>query len=247
MLMILADLPSLASCRCFLAVLIMEFQLALALSSNPIKNFDLNKYENDPKEICCSGKNKTQKRSFDDDALTMVSPVAQTLPLLSWNDRRPNDEDDGDGYRKNHQNSSCYTIHGSNGEGDGIVGWPPIKRSRRNFHLHHHHHHHHHHQQQQQQNQAVQGSMYVKVKMEGVPIGRKVDLNLHNSYQTLTNTLISMFGRYEGDMMRGSNEGTRYTLAYQHRDGVWLLVGDTTPWQTFVGSVQRLKILRTGG
>ncbi|XP_042497702.1 auxin-responsive protein IAA28-like isoform X2 [Macadamia integrifolia] len=228
----------------------MDLQLGLSLPSNPIKDLDLNKYENDTTDeatlmtyshSCCFGKNKPQKRSFY-DVLTMVNPVAQTLPLLSWNDK-PNEEDDGDGDRNSLQKTSPSTIH-DNGEGDGIVGWPPIKRSRRNLHLLHHHH----------QNQAGQvhgrpNSMYVKVKMEGVPIGRKVDLSLHNSYQTLTNTLISMFGKYEGDMNRSLNQGsTRYTLAYQDKDGDWLLVGDT-PWQTFVSSVQRLEILmrRTGG
>jgi AUX/IAA family len=45
-----------------------------------------------------------------------------------------------------------------------------------------------------------QGS-YIKVTMEGVVIGRKVDLALHNSYQDLFNTLDRMFpyrhpGRY---------------------------------------------------
>lgn len=36
-------------------------------------------------------------------------------------------------------------------------------------------------------------SMFVKVKMVGVAIGRKVDLRLYNSYHDLTNDLINMF------------------------------------------------------
>lgn len=36
--------------------------------------------------------------------------------------------------------------------------------------------------------------MYVKVKMEGVAIARKIDLTLYDSFETLTNTLIGMFG-----------------------------------------------------
>lgn len=36
-------------------------------------------------------------------------------------------------------------------------------------------------------------SMYVKVKMEGVGIGRKVDVSLHHSFQTLTENLLDMF------------------------------------------------------
>ena len=38
-------------------------------------------------------------------------------------------------------------------------------------------------------------SKYVKVKMEGVAITRKIDLRLYNSYQTLTKSLISMFAK----------------------------------------------------
>lgn len=38
---------------------------------------------------------------------------------------------------------------------------------------------------------------YVKVKMEGVGIARKIDLTLFQSYKILTDTLISMFGKSE--------------------------------------------------
>lgn len=36
-------------------------------------------------------------------------------------------------------------------------------------------------------------SLYVKVKMEGVAIGRKIDLRLFDSYQALKLTLLNMF------------------------------------------------------
>ena len=36
---------------------------------------------------------------------------------------------------------------------------------------------------------------YVKVRMEGEGIGRKVDLSLHHSFHKLKQTLISMFGK----------------------------------------------------
>lgn len=38
-------------------------------------------------------------------------------------------------------------------------------------------------------------NMYVKVKMEGVGIARKVDLSLYHSYQALLQTLVGMFGK----------------------------------------------------
>lgn len=37
--------------------------------------------------------------------------------------------------------------------------------------------------------------LYVKVNMDGVPIGRKVDLNAHDSYETLALALEDMFQR----------------------------------------------------
>jgi len=36
-------------------------------------------------------------------------------------------------------------------------------------------------------------SLFVKVKMDGIAIGRKVDLNVHGSYETLAQTLEEMF------------------------------------------------------
>ncbi|XP_042487727.1 auxin-responsive protein IAA28-like [Macadamia integrifolia] len=243
----------------------MELQLGLSLPSNPIKDLDLNKYVNDPKDeiwtdhSCCSRKNKAHKRSFN-ESFEIVTPTP-TLPLLSWNDKPNKEEDDGDGgggNRKSLKKSSSCTIRKSNGEGGGIIGWPPISRCRRSFHLLHHDYHYHNHRQQQNvagrdQNDRTDGlgcrrlnnSMYVKVKMEGVAIGRKVDLSLHRSYQNLTDTLIAMFEEYrpdKGDMEGSWNNGKRYTFTYQDRDGDWLLLGDI-PWQTFVGAVKRLKIL----
>lgn len=84
-------------------------------------------------------------------------------------------------------------------EEKGLVGWPPIKSWRKKVVNHevggvwntnniidHRH-----------INNDVVGqirnSMYVKVKMEGVAIGRKIDLGLFNSYQLLINTLLQMF------------------------------------------------------
>lgn len=77
------------------------------------------------------------------------------------------------------------------------MGWPPIKSWRKklihginhevgwnknnNNNINHRH------------NIGIRNSMYVKVKMEGVAIGRKNDLMLYNSYQILTNTLLQMF------------------------------------------------------
>lgn len=91
------------------------------------------------------------------------------------------------------------------GEGDQVVGWPPIKSWRKKMffsdHDQHHGHGHAHHNFQNHQNlvekedDGSENSMYVKVKMEGVGILRKIDIKLHHSYQTLRDSLITMFAK----------------------------------------------------
>lgn len=106
--------------------------------------------------------------------------------------------------------SICVRNDGSDEE-SYVVGWPPIKSSRKKeLHI----------QQYHIGGQIINkrpsntttatykkinntntkgsaasnyNSMYVKVKMEGVAIARKIDLSLHHSYPTLKNTLITMF------------------------------------------------------
>ncbi|KAK6259898.1 hypothetical protein SCA6_014372 [Theobroma cacao] len=42
-------------------------------------------------------------------------------------------------------------------------------------------------------NSKLRKSLFVKVNMDGIPIGRKVDLNAHESYEKLAKTLEDMF------------------------------------------------------
>ncbi|VFQ97474.1 unnamed protein product [Cuscuta campestris] len=72
--------------------------------------------------------------------------------------------------------------------------------------------------------------------MEGVGIARKIDLNAHSSYASLTSSVITLFGRDEEDV-------EAYALTYQDKEGDWLLAGDV-PWGTFIQSVQRLKLVK---
>lgn len=224
----------------------MELQLGLAISSNPPISigFDLNCY-GEAKEMgsCLSSEsigefgggddhcNISKKRNFDEafefeqqqqhgEALRVLA--RKTLPLLSWDNNQPNEDDDPTDLDDN--NSS--TINISYGEEDGVVGWPPIKSWRKKL---------------CQQNNIYGGggsnSTFVKVKMEGVVIARKVDLSLHHSYQDLKDTLVDMFGK-------GQENVEAYKLTYQDREGDWLLAGDV-PWCSFIQSVQRLKLLRS--
>lgn len=53
-----------------------------------------------------------------------------------------------------------------------------------------------------------QGGMFVKINMYGVPIGRKVDLNAHSSYEQLSFTVDKLFrGLLAGNfsLQKGSN------------------------------------------
>ncbi|PIA36211.1 hypothetical protein AQUCO_03400256v1 [Aquilegia coerulea] len=102
-------------------------------------------------------------------------------------------------------------------------------------------------------------SQFVKVNMDGVPIGRKVDLNSHACYETLAQTLEDMFYRPTTNFIRSSEEkeygaeakkaskllggSSEFVLTYEDKDGDWMLVGDV-PWGMFLNTVKRLRIMR---
>lgn len=89
-------------------------------------------------------------------------------------------------------------------ENNGLVGWPPLKRRRKGIFM----------QKRGGRGRAAvmrrpavengggvfrglnSNSRYVKVKMEGVGIARKVDLSQHHSFDTLRATLMNMFGEF---------------------------------------------------
>ncbi|KAL1188846.1 Auxin-responsive protein IAA10 [Cardamine amara subsp. amara] len=105
-------------------------------------------------------------------------------------------------------------------------------------------------------------SMLVKVTMDRVIIGRKVDLNALDSYEALAKTLEQMFFQipysvttrsadtqrcktivetHASKLLDGSSD---YMITYQDKDGDWMLAGDV-PWQMFLGSVKRLRIMKS--
>ncbi|PWA37329.1 PB1 domain, AUX/IAA protein [Artemisia annua] len=85
----------------------------------------------------------------------------------------------------------------------------------------------------------------VKVNMEGSLIGRKIDLYAHTSYEMLAQTLENMFyGTHNAvGSSRLLNGTSEFVLTYEDKEGDCMLVGDV-PWQMFLGSVKRLRILR---
>ncbi|XVE54458.1 hypothetical protein DITRI_Ditri03aG0083000 [Diplodiscus trichospermus] len=243
----------------------MELQLGLALPSTPIKMFDLNCYGYEPREgvgsntlsrsllklgpsdinihnsssssSSSSGSVGSRKRRFDEELLFDESRIVpKTLPLVLWSNQ-PNDRDDP----KDLKDNSSSAIFKNDGE--GLVGWPPVKTWRKKLRL----------QIPADNNNRVaavamaengcggraSNSTYVKVKMEGVRIARKIDLSVHHSFETLTTTLMRMFGI--------SDENWKsFKLTYQDREGDWLLAEDI-PWRTFVRSLKCLKIIRSRG
>ncbi|CAL0332408.1 unnamed protein product [Lupinus luteus] len=104
--------------------------------------------------------------------------------------------------------------------------------------------------------------LFVKINMDGVPIGRKVDLNACNSYENLSSSVDELFRdllaaqrdscadgvnnkkREEKpimDLLDGSGE---YTLVYEDNEGDRMLVGDV-PWHMFLSTVKRVRVLKS--
>lgn len=225
----------------------MELELGLALPVSsahfPSKNFDLNINKNalplqeqqqrQPRDLI-EFKNLmfTQKRSFG-EAFGEDVEEEKTLSLLVWNGRQPNDDEDGE----EQEGEPFSPVENKNEEEDHdqIVGWPPIKSWRKKFLRGGH-------QErvlERANDNGVRNSVFVKVKMEGVIIGRKVDLTLFDSYQALTNAVLNMFAKYR----TGDKDDGPYILSYLDKEGDWLLAGDV-PWQIFMESVQRMELLK---
>lgn len=160
----------------------------------------------------------------------------------------------------------------SNGNGNSaasrvapVVGWPPIRSFRKNL------------APQPKPDiedptdasgnsyastdpgQTFGDSMFVKVNMDGVPIGRKIDLKAYDSYDKLSQALEEMFKRFINVQGSGQRQptnpsskkdqptllsGTDYVLTYEDNEGDRMLVGDV-PWDMFVSTVKRLRIMKS--
>ncbi|XP_073122884.1 auxin-responsive protein IAA26-like [Henckelia pumila] len=106
-------------------------------------------------------------------------------------------------------------------------------------------------------------SPFVKINMDGVPIGRKVDLKAYDSYEKLAVAVDELFrgllavqrDACGGGIKNKENEGKgaigglldgsgEYTLVYEDNEGDRMLVGDV-PWHMFVSTVKRLRVLKS--
>ena len=98
-----------------------------------------------------------------------------------------------------------------------MVGWPPVRSSRRNLMV----------QPKEEMKKGVNDEvreLYVKINMEGVLIGRKVNLSAFNNYQQLSHAVDQLFKKDSSDLNR------QYTLVYEDTEGDKVLVGDV-PWE----------------
>ncbi|KAF2304822.1 hypothetical protein P3X46_034965 [Hevea brasiliensis] len=96
-----------------------------------------------------------------------------------------------------------------------------------------------------EENECDSATFFVKVYMEGIPIGRKLDLLAHDGYHDLIRTLNHMFNTsiLWAEMDGDEHSEQNHVLTYEDKEGDWLIVGDV-PWEMFLSSVRRLKITR---
>ncbi|XP_037413915.1 auxin-responsive protein IAA6-like [Triticum dicoccoides] len=146
-----------------------------------------------------------------------------------------------------------------------VVGWPPIRSFRRNLASTSA-------SKQPPEPQIGEAnakavldckkSPLVKINMDGIPIGRKVDLAACDSYERLSLAVKDLFhgflqvqrdpskvertqqGADENIFSRLLDGSGEYTLVYEDSEGDRMLVGDV-PWNVFVSTAKRLRVLRS--
>ncbi|KAG6518663.1 auxin-responsive protein IAA16-like isoform X2 [Zingiber officinale] len=145
-----------------------------------------------------------------------------------------------------------------------VVGWPPIRSFRKNLagapQL-----------STESPNESSKAakkpenerkSLFVKINMDGIPIGRKVDIKAYDSYDKLSLAVDELFQglmaaqmdplalgtpkiSQEKQVITGLLDGTgEFTLAYEDNEGDRMLVGDV-PWDMFVFTAKRLRVLKS--
>ncbi|KAG9449086.1 hypothetical protein H6P81_009051 [Aristolochia fimbriata] len=175
----------------------------------------------------------------------------------------------------NHEKKACPAASPANasnpsharGTSGPVVGWPPIRSFRKNIASSS--------SKPASESQIGAGKsveklpeqpakkgLFVKINMDGVPIGRKVDLKAYDSYEKLSCAVDELFrgllaaqkdsstARSQKDTeervaISGLLDGTgEYTLVYEDNEGDRMLVGDV-PWEMFVSTVKRLRVLKS--
>ncbi|PUZ64328.1 hypothetical protein GQ55_3G134900 [Panicum hallii var. hallii] len=140
-----------------------------------------------------------------------------------------------------------------------VVGWPPVRAFRRNLASSSSKPPSHEPSSQRGSDppgagkavEAGKKGLFVKINMDGVPIGRKVDLGAHAGYDTLSAAVDHLFrgllaaqaSGEEQEVITGVLNGSgEYTLVYEDEEGDQMLVGDV-PWEMFISTARRLRVL----
>ncbi|VAH09476.1 unnamed protein product [Triticum turgidum subsp. durum] len=146
-----------------------------------------------------------------------------------------------------------------------VVGWPPVRSFRRNLTTGTSS------KQQSPERQNVEATdrakpvckkkPLIKINMDGIPIGRKVDLASCDNYHKLSSAVEELFRGFleaqkdlscdesgvrgaEEKLFSGLLDGTgEYALVYEDDEGDRMLVGDI-PWSVFVSTAKRLRVMR---
>ncbi|KAE8807052.1 Auxin-responsive protein IAA16 [Hordeum vulgare] len=138
-----------------------------------------------------------------------------------------------------------------------VVGWPPVRSFRRNLAASKPSSSKEDGRASKDNDVAVRGAdepsgrkgLFVKVNMDGVPIGRKVELKQHGSYAELSATVDNLFrsllaAQRDTAAAPDAIAGGEYTLVYEDDEGDRMLVGDV-PWHMFIVTAKRLRGLKS--
>lgn len=86
--------------------------------------------------------------------------------------------------------------------------------------------------------------LFIKIYMEGIPIGRKLNLFAQDGYDSLMTTIAHLF--LTTILCPGADRvhsDKYHVLTFEDKEGDWMMVGDV-PWEMFLNNVKRLKITR---
>ncbi|CAK8563443.1 unnamed protein product [Lathyrus sativus] len=191
----------------------MNLHLSLALSNSHAYDASCNTHYPNKKRSFSQHAEETPANTNESD---VIFPTLSLLPLT------PGHSDHHDHDHSCHSSTSTITKRGEDDE-EPLMGWPPVYYRRKKLRYNEDH---------------MMSRNYVKVKMEGVGIARKVNLSMHHSFHTLNQTLIHMFGKSDNDQ--------QYELVYQDKEGDWLLAQDVS-WRSFIECAQRLKLFKSRG
>ncbi|XP_062149834.1 auxin-responsive protein IAA31 isoform X5 [Alnus glutinosa] len=112
------------------------------------------------------------------------------------------------------------------------LNWPPIRSILRSAHAGKSH------------DLPEHPSLFIKIYMEGIPIGRKLNLFAEEGYEGLIRTIGHMFPTTFINSSADRVHSDKYhVLTYEDKEGDWMMVGDV-PWEMFLNNVKRLKVTR---